>query len=185
MNKIVTCILGVLMLCCFFLLSVSCNDNKKSQSIATASDNMAERKVSLEKSNRYIVRQEAEYIDDYVERRGFPMKKTGTGLRYYVMKQGDTVAINKGDIVTLEYATRLLTGDVVYSSKENGPKVFQVGKGGVEAGLEEVILLLHVNDVAEVVIPSHLAFGLLGDGDKIPPRATLIYNLKVVEKLSK
>ncbi len=184
MSRMVTYIGAVLMLCCFFLSSVSCDDDKNIKSSHKESANIAERKASLEKSNRYIVRQESEYIDDYVERRGLPMKKTGTGLRYCVMKQGDTVSINKGDIVTLEYVTRLITGDVVYSSKENGPKVFQVGKGGVESGLEEVMLLLHVNDVAEVIIPSHLAFGLLGDGAKIPPRATLIYNIKAVEKLS-
>lgn len=172
-----------LLLSCFILLSLaSCNDDTTSR---TVSGNTSDRKSSLEKVNKYIVRQESEYIEDYVERRGLDMIRTGTGLRYCVLRHGDTVSINKGDIVTLEYRVRLLTGDVVYSSKEDGPKVFQVGKGGVESGLEEVMLLLHVNDVAEVIIPSHLAFGLLGDGHKIPPKATLIYNLKVVEKLSK
>jgi hypothetical protein len=36
----------------------------------------------------------------------------------------------------------LLTGDLIYSSNDLGPKQFRVGKGGVESGLEEVILFL-------------------------------------------
>ena len=36
-------------------------------------------------------------------------------------------------------------------------------------------------DEAEIVIPSRLAYGLTGDGDKIPCMATLVYKLKVIE----
>jgi len=56
-----------------------------------------------------------------------------------------------------------------------------VGHGGVESGLEEAVLLLHAGDKARIIIPSHLAYGLVGDDDKIPARATLIYEIELIE----
>jgi FKBP-type peptidyl-prolyl cis-trans isomerase len=58
--------------------------------------------------------------------------------------------------------------------------IFQIGHGGVETGLEEAILLMKVGDRAKLVIPSHLAHGFFGDDERIPPRATLIYDIKIV-----
>ena len=60
--------------------------------------------------------------------------------------------------------------------------VFTVGKGEVISGLEEGILLLHIGDKAKFIIPSHLAYGLLGDDNEIPTKATLIYDIEVVQK---
>jgi FKBP-type peptidyl-prolyl cis-trans isomerase len=51
----------------------------------------------------------------------------------------------------------------------------------VESGLEEVILFLKKGDRAKIIIPSHLAFGLVGDGNKIPAMATLVYDLELIE----
>jgi FKBP-type peptidyl-prolyl cis-trans isomerase FkpA len=75
----------------------------------------------------------------------------------------------------------LLNGDLAYSSGQTGPKEFEIGHGGVESGLEEGILLLHVGDHAKFIVPSHLAFGLLGDQNKIPQRATLVYDIELVK----
>jgi FKBP-type peptidyl-prolyl cis-trans isomerase len=50
----------------------------------------------------------------------------------------------------------------------------------VESGLEEGILLLQEGDKARFIMPPHLAHGLIGDRDKIPARATIIYDLELV-----
>lgn len=164
-------IMAIIML---FSCENNCQTQKSSQSI-----DAKQRKESMEKANRYIVIQENEAIDDYVERHQMDVVKIGTGLRYRIVKQGDTEFIKRGDVVSMEYEVRLLTGDLLYSSKEDGKKTFLVGKGGVESGLEEAVLHLHKGDVADIIIPSHLAFGLLGDGDKVPPRAALVYKIKI------
>jgi FKBP-type peptidyl-prolyl cis-trans isomerase FkpA len=137
-------------------------------------------KQSLEKVNRYLVRTESEDIDNYVKRHGWKMEETGTGLRYWIYEQGTGKQAEKGEIATLNYQTFLINGDLIYSSDELGSKSFKIGKGGVESGLEEAILLMHVGDKAKLVIPSHLAFGLLGDSDKIPARATVVYDIELV-----
>ena len=57
---------------------------------------------------------------------------------------------------------------------------FKVGFGGVESGLEEGVLLLRTGDKARFIMPPHLAHGLIGDGDCIPMRAIIIYDVELV-----
>jgi len=138
-------------------------------------------KKSLVVANQYLTRTENEEIENYIKRHQLKVVSTGSGLRYSVLKEGDGPRPKRGDIVTLTYKTRLITGDVIYSSDELGPMVFEVGKGGVETGLEEAILHLYLGDQAVIILPSHLAFGLLGDQKKIPPRATVIYEIEFIK----
>lgn len=137
---------------------------------------------SLEENNRLFLIQESEQIDDYIERNELKVIQTGTGLRYQIINQGEGELIKKGDIVTLEYELFLLNGNLIYSSENEGYKTFLVGRGGVESGLEEAILKLKKNSSAILILPSHLAHGLIGDGGKIPSRAALLYKIKVIDK---
>ena len=136
---------------------------------------------SLLKANRYLVKQEKEDIDNYIRRHGWEMLETGSGLQYFIEEKGSGEQVVAGKVITLKYTTRLITGDLIYSSNESGPKTFVVGHGGVESGLEEAVLLLHAGDKARIIIPSHLAYGLVGDDNKIPARATLIYEIELIE----
>ncbi len=138
-------------------------------------------KKSLVVANQYLTRTEDEEIENYINRHQLKVVSTGSGLRYSILKEGDGPRPKRGDIVTLNYKTRLITGDVIYSSDELGPMVFEVGKGGVETGLEEAILHMYLGDQAVIILPSHLAFGLLGDQKKIPPRATVIYEIEFIK----
>lgn len=136
----------------------------------------------LEKRNRDFLVQEANLINSYIERNNLDVVNTGTGLRYQIHEQGDGILITEGDVVTLEYEMRLLDGNLICSSENDGKKTFLVGRGGVESGLEEAVLKLCKNSVATLIIPAHLGHGLIGDGNKIPSQATLVYKLKVVDK---
>jgi FKBP-type peptidyl-prolyl cis-trans isomerase len=128
------------------------------------------------------VKTEEQHIRDLIARYGWEMEETGTGLRYMIYEKGEGPSIVTGDVVELEYEVRLITGDRIYSSDEKGNMVFRVGKAEVISGLEQGILLLKVGDKAKFVIPSHLAYGLLGDDNKIPTKATLIYDIQVIRK---
>ncbi len=136
---------------------------------------------SLLKANRQLVKTEDQQINDFISRYGWKMNETGTGLRYLVFRNGNGEKVVKGNKVTITYTVSLLNGEVCYSSEKTGNKVFIVGQGGVEAGLEEGILFLKKGDRAKIILPSHLAFGLVGDGDKIPAKATLVYDIELLE----
>lgn len=138
-------------------------------------------KESLERANRYLVTEEAEEIDSYVRRHQLEMVSTGTGVQYQVLEKGDGPLVMPGQVVTLDYILNDITGEVVYDSKTEGPMRFLVGKSDVPSGLDEAVRLLHVGDRACVIVPSHLGYGLLGDQNAVPSRATLIYWLQVIK----
>ena len=141
----------------------------------------SEMKNSMETANRYLLNEEEEDIANYIKRHGLEMTSTGTGLRYQIMKQGSNKRIEKGERVTLEYELHSIAGDLIYSSDNDGVKSFVVGEGGVESGLEEAMNYLHQGDVAKLIIPYHLAYGLHGDDDRIPEYATLVYTIKIID----
>ena len=140
-----------------------------------------EMKQSMETANRYLLNEEEEEIENYVQRHGLEMVRTGTGLRYQIIRQGDGKQIANGDVVSLDYELHSLKGELIYSSDKEGVKTFKVGVGGVESGLNEAMTYLHYGDVAKLIIPFHLAYGLHGDDNRIPEYATLVYTIKVIE----
>ncbi len=162
----------------FLFFTVGCGSQQRSDKKATKTMKVSEK--SLIKVNRYLVHSEEEDIDNYIRRHGLKMKRTGSGLRYMIIKQGSGPKAKLGEIAVINYTIRLITGDVVYSSAKSGPKTFEIGHGGVESGLEEGILLLKKGDQAKFILPSHLAFGLHGDEKKIPPVMPLVYDLELL-----
>ena len=140
-----------------------------------------EMKQSMETANRYLLNEEEEEIEHYVQRHGLEMVRTGTGLRYQIMRQGNGKQVENSDVVSLDYELHSLKGELIYSSEKEGVKTFKVGEGGVESGLNEAMTYLHYGDVAKLIIPFHLAYGLHGDDNRIPEYATLVYTIKVIE----
>jgi FKBP-type peptidyl-prolyl cis-trans isomerase len=134
----------------------------------------------LVKANKQAVRTEDDQIKKFIKRYKWDMKETGSGLRYAIYKHGEGERAEIGRIAVLKYNVKLITGETIYSSETSGNKEFMIGKGGVESGLEEGILLLRVGDRAKFIIPSHLGFGLLGDQDRVPPKSTIIYDVELL-----
>ena len=160
------------------LLTFSCGSNDKK---TTTIIDPVIYDTTLVKVNQKLVKTEEEQITNFIERYQWKMEKTGTGLRYMIYNKGTGAKAEKGKTAKINFTVRLITGDVCYSSKESGEKELLIGKSGEISGLEEGLLLLHVGDKARFIIPSHLAFGLLGDENKIPKRATLVYDVELTE----
>jgi FKBP-type peptidyl-prolyl cis-trans isomerase FkpA len=145
------------------------------------SEDIAGIRESLAQTNKILLSSEDQEIRDFIERYGWPMQETGSGLRYWIFQQGNGNQVKQNNIVRISYQIHLLSGDQVYSSEEEGPKEFKVGQGGVESGLEEAILLMKQGDRAKFIMPAHLAHGLPGDGIKIPRRAAIVYDVELLE----
>lgn len=107
--------------------------------------------------------------------------ETESGLRYQILQKGDGKQATKGAGVSVHYKGQLLDGTVFDSSyKRKQPIDFNVGVGQVIAGWDEGIQLLQVGDKARFVIPSDLAYGSAGAGGVIPPDATLIFDVELM-----
>ena len=130
--------------------------------------------------NRRLVKADQERIESFVKRKGWDMHESGSGLWYQIYEKGTGDSARSNMLITMDYKISLLDGTICYSSDSLGPKQFRIGSGGVESGLEEGVLMLHEGDRARFIMPPHLAYGLTGDGDKIPPRSIIIYDVKVL-----
>lgn len=165
------------------VILISCgNDPQYNKPTTVIKDTITE---PLIKVNQQITESERRDIDNFVKRKGWPMTETGTGLRYSIYKPGNGAQIKGGDLVTVDFEITLLNGQLCYTSEETGSEEFVVDHDNVESGLHEAIKYLHVGDKAKIIIPSHLAFGLTGDSDKIPPLSPIVYDLEVLDVRSK
>jgi FKBP-type peptidyl-prolyl cis-trans isomerase len=164
----------------FFLFAIlSCGTKKGVDEKNTLTQKQVTEK--LLEANKEAIAIENEQIIKLIDSAGWEVSETPTGLRYEIIEKGNGPKAVLGEIAFIEYEVALITGEEIYSSKQSGPKEFVIGRGGVESGLEEGILLLRVGDKARLIIPSYLAHGLSGDQDKIPPKATLIYTIKLIK----
>lgn len=109
-------------------------------------------------------------------------KRTDSGLRYQILQEGSGKAAQKGQTVSVHYKGQLADGTVFDSSyKRNAPIDFPLGVGQVIPGWDEGIGLLKVGDKARLVIPSDLGYGARGAGGVIPPHATLVFDVELVD----
>jgi len=179
-------ILCYLIIGVFNILFFGCNNSNDNNLEVNSEDNHKPYKILKEpliKINKNTVRNEEQEIDDYIKRhQNLDMKKTGSGLRYMIYKQGNSKKnVENNSKVKLNYTVGFLNGHSCYSSAIDGPMIFQIGKNEVETGLEEGVIMLKEGDKAIFIIPYMLAFGLLGDGDRIPAGTTLVYNVELLE----
>lgn len=164
----------------FFLIAISafacCNTRNNS---AEKIDKKAEKEAFI-KANKGLVSIDQDRIEAYVNRRGWTMEKSQTGLWYQIYEKGNGPKAQTGLIARLNYSVSLLDGTMCYTSDSLGPMQFRIGQGGVESGLEEAILMMHVGDKARFIMPPHMAHGLLGDDNKIPPRSVIVYHAELI-----
>lgn len=120
-------------------------------------------------------------IQQYLNRRpNWNMEETGTGLRFMIFHQGDGDSAKRGYYAKVDYKVSLLTEEVLYSSDESGPTSFKIDQSEVESGLQEGIKKMRVGDKGIFIIPSHLAHGLIGDMNKIPPLETILMEIHFI-----
>jgi len=129
--------------------------------------------------NKYMVQKDRERILNYIDRKGLEMTESGTGLWYQIRSEGEGDYFRDGDRIVMKYQCDLLDGTKCYSSEETGPKELILGRSEMESGLNQGIRLLKPGGEAVFILPPYLAYGLVGDGKRIPSRAVIVYNINV------
>lgn len=136
---------------------------------------------STEMNKQFSVEEELD-INLFLSRKPeWKMTRTGSGLRYFTYENGEGEPAQVDNIVDVEYSITLLDGTECYSTKKDEVEEFKVDKAQVESGIQEGIKLMREGDKAILVVPSHLAHGIVGDMSKIPPLSTLVVDITLVK----
>jgi FKBP-type peptidyl-prolyl cis-trans isomerase FkpA len=132
--------------------------------------------------NKEIVKEEDLQIRLYLAHHAeWKMTKTGTGLRHFIYEKGSGKSAQVGMTAGVVIKVQLLNGTVCYQTKKDFLDEFIIDKSNVETGIQEAIKLMKEGDKVRLVIPTHLAHGITGDLDKIPPLSTLVVDMQLVK----
>lgn len=105
---------------------------------------------------------------------------TASGLQYEIISAGNGASPAATDNVTVHYKGVTLDGNEFDSSYNRGqPATFPLNR--VIAGWTEGLQLMQVGAKYRFYIPSGLAYGSRGAGNVIPPNATLIFDVELIE----
>ena len=109
------------------------------------------------------------------------MTKTPSGLRYQDLAKGDGAEATAGKTVQVHYTGWLPNGEKFDSSRDrNEPFNFTLGAGQVIAGWDEGVAGMKVGGRRKLVIPPDLAYGTAGAPPDIPPGATLVFDIELL-----
>lgn len=135
---------------------------------------------STEMNKELAIEQDLDIDLYFAQHENWEVKQTGTGLRYVIFKQTDGVMPKAGMEAKTQYKISLLDGTEVYKTASDEVDIFKIDKSDMESGIHEGIKLMHVGEKAKLVFPSHLAHGLVGDFQKIPPLSPLVVDIELI-----
>lgn len=108
--------------------------------------------------------------------------KTVQGVTIDDKKLGTGPAAKAGDRVGMRYIGKLQKDNKVFDSNKKGkPFTFKLGSGEVIKGWDIGIAGMTVGSERRITIPANLGYGKQGAGPDIPPNATLVFDVKVIE----
>ena len=111
-------------------------------------------------------------------------KMTDSGLKYDDLETGTGTEAVAGTHVTVHYTGWLEDGSKFDSSLDrNQPFQFALGRGQVIRGWDEGVQGMKVGGKRKLTIPPQLGYGEAGAGGVIPPNATLIFEVELLEVL--
>jgi peptidylprolyl isomerase len=107
---------------------------------------------------------------------------TASGLSYTDIVKGTGAAPTSGKMVTVHYTGVLENGTKFDSSVDRGqPFSFRIGAGEVIPGWDEGVISMKVGGKRKLIIPPQLGYGSAGAGGVIPPNATLIFDVELLD----
>lgn len=121
---------------------------------------------------------------EIVEQRWPDAKKTSTGLRYIVLKEGDRSAgtPTPGTRVAVLYKGMLLDG-TVFDQSLDPANAFRprVGRDELIAGWDQALVRMHKGEKWLLIVPYELGYGTRGNLPRIPKRATLVFEMELLD----
>ncbi|GAK33303.1 hypothetical protein JCM17846_17910 [Iodidimonas nitroreducens] len=179
---------GLALLAVFSLAACGQGDEESTQNVNEQTTDAAETDMTgdqtapsletLQKTMAEWRQSQIAFLEDYAK--GEAVSQSPSGVLYKVLEDGDGPSPVSGDIVTVHYEGKLIDGSVFDSSYQRGaPATFPSDR--LIRGWVEILPMMDVGDKWEIAIPSDLAYGASGAGERIPPNSTLVFTLELLD----
>ncbi len=120
---------------------------------------------------------------EIVEKKWPEAKRTYTGLRYIVLKEGDKSGPmpTPGMKVSVVYKGMLLNGKVFDENTAENPLKIRVARGDLIEGWEEALQKMHKGEKWLLIVPPELGYGVRGKPPSIGRSATLVFEMELLD----
>lgn len=118
-------------------------------------------KGSLMEMNKQFYDLENEEINHFIDSTKWDGKREGTGIGIRIIKEGNGQKVSLSDDVTIRYSIRMLDGTSC-DQLTKVTKTINLEKGEMIIGMREAILGMTISETSEFIIPSYLAYGVVG-----------------------
>ena len=123
---------------------------------------------------------ERKILNQFAADKGWKPEKSGMGWMRQLFEMGNGAPIQNNERVVLVGRATDLKGRVFYSFPAHKPWELTVGKDNAgEVGLHQALLVSKRGDSLVLILPAHLAHGVAGDLNKIPPMSPVVYYLRI------
>lgn len=109
------------------------------------------------------------------------MTRLPSGLYIEDVEEGSGLGARDGHVLTVRYTGRLTTGEIFDENSSSEGFSFQLGRQQVIRGWEQGIQGMRIGGKRRLVIPPSLAYGQRGFPGSIPPSATLVFDVELLD----
>lgn len=109
------------------------------------------------------------------------MTRLPSGLYYEDLEPGSGLAARDGHVLETHYTGWLTTGEQFGTSRDGGVYSFQLGRRQATRGIEEGVTGMRIGGVRRLVVPPSLGYGSRGQPPTVPPSATLVYEIELLD----
>lgn len=130
--------------------------------------------ANIMEANVGLVEIENEYIRQYVDSMKLDFDTTNIGIRYKILTSNPSgVQAKRQQGVKVTYSLRAFDATEFCPNYTDRTEIKNVGTGDFPRGIDEAILMLHQGEMGEFIIPSYLAYGVVGKGQCIASRTPI------------
>jgi FKBP-type peptidyl-prolyl cis-trans isomerase FkpA len=167
----------------FFLISITsflhifsgCNENSEEKPPLKITKKQMD-SITVEMETKYN-QMEEDRITDYISRH-VPMEKSERGFWFTITKKNPSgKVIQDMSMVKYKRVVSLCNSQELY----NDEMILTIGNGNEIPGMHDALKMLRKGEEAIFIFPSYLAYGLIGDQNKVPPKSELIYEVKIID----